>query len=82
MNFVPLGYADPSMYLLSEAQGGSPWGASTLAGGMFKYFVSYASLMAVQVKGSVRSAILRRTWDRFKARLSLAVLTNGFNLRK
>jgi NAD(P)H dehydrogenase (quinone) len=32
MVYVPLGYADPSVFNNDEAHGASPWGSGTLAG--------------------------------------------------
>ncbi|KAI9139483.1 flavodoxin-like protein [Paraphysoderma sedebokerense] len=66
MLYVPVGYTDPAVSDISAVNGGSPWGASTIAGGkgerqpsdielqiartQGKFFAQYTAKMAVELK--------------------------------
>lgn len=60
MTYVPLGYCDPSMYALDVVNGGSAWGASTLAGGL-----SLPCLLSGDIMIDLRDRRWIETGDRY-----------------
>jgi NAD(P)H dehydrogenase (quinone) len=60
MIFVPLGYADPSMLDLSQVHGGSPYGASTFAGGDGSRQPSEMELRLAEIQGERFAIVVKK----------------------